>query len=522
MAINNTLSGYNAASATQPFQKLLGGLAAPAGPYKPPQLSSPLSTALTKASGASPNMSVYNPATVYKPPATATAKLPTSIVGSTSSTPKTVAPSDGGSTYQGVAITPGTDASNKNSSTGTGSSSSVTGLLTPPVPPSTQQQTGPSYSGLVSTILDRTAHPSQPVQDAYNAQQTANANLEHFRESVADTTKGIYSAPTSARVMQGRDAALQNANASKEAALGSQLTSATNLYNAAQTGQGQQLNALTSTLSQVGPQLGAYGQTYYNPLDPSSGGNASGITSGWASFLAGGGDPSQVPATVSSNPVLWQQTLQAAKQQNPSFDVNTALGQAASRQSNASTAGSTVLNTAAQGYQTTTQNYNQMTAVNSAAHTQSLNLKNILDKTGINASDPTLFNKGLNTLQRNFSSTDYASFTTALAELQNMYGQLLQTGGGTPTGNEQQALNVLNANSSASAISAAISQLEQASYAKLQAQYTQANGYLQQLQGGDQGGMSNAGAGTGGNSGTISTSIGNFVKDANGNWIVAK
>ena len=212
--------------------------------------------------------------------------------------------------------------------------------------------------------------------------------------------------------------------------------------------------------------------------------------------------------------------MQAAKQQNPSFDVNTALGQAASRQSNASTAGSTVLNTAAQGYQTTTQNYNQMTAVNSAAHTQATNLKNILDKTGINANDPTLFNKGLNTLQRNFSSTDYASFTTALAELQNMYGQLLQTGGGTPTGNEQQALNVLNANSSASAISAAIAQLEQASYAKLQAQYTQANNYLQQLNGG--GGSGGGSTGGGSTSGTISTSIGNFVKDANGNWVVAK
>jgi len=545
MAINNTVKSSN------PFADLFKGLASP-----PINTSSSGGISPFNLGGSTPKISPFNlggstpastalasklntPAPVVKAPTTSkTTSIPASPKAPSvdmSGVPASAiaALNAGGLSGNDLAMAQkaladhyASAGASSGSNTGSSSSAPVSGLLTPPTPPSsgfsgstTGTPTTPTYSGLVSTILDRASKSNQEVSDAFNNAATARDNLQKFRASVADATKGIYSAPTSARVMQGRDQALQVANASKEAALGSELTSAETAYNAALTGQGQQFNLLSSALNASQPTLGQYGQTFYNPLDPSSASSgANEIVTGWAQYLAGGGDPNQVPAAVSGNPVLWQQTLSAAKQQNPSFDVNTALGAAAGRQTNASTAGTAITSTAAQGYQTTTQNYNQMTAYNNAAHTQAGNLLNILNKTGINANNPTLFNKGVNTLQRNFSSTDYAAFTTALAELQNMYSQLLQTGGGTPSGNEQQALNVLNPNSSAAAIGAAVAQLEQAAYAKLQAQYNQANGYLQQLQGGGAG----AGAGGGSTGGTISTSIGNFVKDASGKWVPAK
>lgn len=124
----------------------------------------------------------------------------------------------------------------------------------------------PTYGGLVQTLTDRAQNLSPEVKQSYEQAQKYNENLGKFRTSVADTTKGIYSAPTSARVMQGRDQAVQLANAQKEAAIASQFEAASNLYGTATTGQGQQLTALGTAAGLAAPVQIAPGSTLASPI----------------------------------------------------------------------------------------------------------------------------------------------------------------------------------------------------------------------------------------------------------------
>lgn len=146
-------------------------------------------------------------------------------------------------------------------------------------------------------------------------------------------------------------------------------------------------------------------------------------------------------------------------------------------------AGATQQQTAAAGYSEATQAYNQLSAVNNAAHAQAQTVKDILARGGINEGIPD-YNRAVNQLSGRLGSENIAAFNTAIAEMQNMYSQILATGGGTPTGQEQTALMALNPNSSAAQINAAIAQLESAAYNKLKAQYDLAAQYQSNLGGG--------------------------------------
>lgn len=174
--------------------------------------------------------------------------------------------------------------------------------------------------------------------------------------------------------------------------------------------------------------------------------------------------------------------LQAAiLQQNPNANINALQAQAAAQASNVQQAGTAQTSTAASGYQQAVQTYQNMNTIYSAATGQASTLTSDLASTGINTSNLQDYNQAINSLSSRLGSTAITKIATDIAELQNTYSNLLSTGGGTPTGQEQQALSILNPNSSAAQINQALESLQAAAYPKLLAQYQQAQQYQSTL-----------------------------------------
>lgn len=152
--------------------------------------------------------------------------------------------------------------------------------------------------------------------------------------------------------------------------------------------------------------------------------------------------------------------------------------QGAGQQANISTQTTAGTDIARQGLGQMTQQYIDTTTAAEFAHQQAGAVADILNQTGLNNVSSTDYNKALNELKGRFSDVNFASLSTALTEAQIAYTNLLSTGGGTPTGREEQALSTLNINQSAAAINASIQELENAVARRLQSQY----GALQQYQ----------------------------------------
>lgn len=243
-------------------------------------------------------------------------------------------------------------------------------LATPQPAPSTGQDLG-SFKGLVSTTAN-TALSGSPDANNYSKEaadygagaipigQQAIDIAKQFGQKYADvgtagakfqagqlTTGTTPVAEGNAAITAQTTAAQQQALAEGETAALKGLDEQLTAQNQAQTGalgaagvsattRGQTLSTLGNLAGLVQPSTVTPGQAVFNPAtgEFTGGGDlgAGNIAQNWASFLAGGGDPNQVPASVSGNSVLWNQVLQGAKAQNPNFDVNTALGQASGRQ----------------------------------------------------------------------------------------------------------------------------------------------------------------------------------------------
>lgn len=259
----------------------------------------------------------------------------------------------------------------------------------------------------------------------------------------------------------------------------------------ANTAQSNVQSGLGAAGALAAPALGQYGQSYYNPLTGNSSSGASvqpndplyPVLQQYAQLYASG-QQSAIPSSITGNPVLNAQVLQMAQQSNPNFNVNTAEGQASAQQSNAATTGTLGTNTAAGGYTQAITTYQNMNTANTAAESQAQQVQQILASTGLNNAASNDYTKAINQLSGRLGSSNVTALNTAVTELQNVYGQLLNSAGNTPSGSEAQALAVLNPNSSAKQITAAIQQLQAAAYNKLSAQYQQAQTYYTATQGG--------------------------------------
>lgn len=456
------LSYSNTAPASSALSGLMSGL-------------SPSALANAKAKGIGSNLSIGSTGNVVASKSQPTKTTTSSSVTSSpalQTTPKaqsntsTAGTASAGS-YRGVNINPGSDADvmaqikaidaqqsapSVNLTTPTssmGSSSTSSSSSSSSKSKKSTEPVLPSFSGIVGDLAGIAKNGSPAVQ-------AANEALVKFNMSNADTTKDIYSSPTSARVMQGRNAQVQLANAAKQAALASGVTNAL-------TGQGQQItglgtaagyaqptqispgnvltNPLTGEAIASAPALGQYGQTYYDPMNPgSAGAGASALTSGWADYLAGGGDPSQVPATVSGNAVLWQQTLQAAKQKNPGFDVNSAMGAAQARQTTAGlTSGLAGSQANTEIVQKGKQEVANMEAALTTADQNVQNLLGIMQQSGINNYNLVPLNSIANKVRANLSDSAVLQYQTLLAGTRALLTSVFISRGLAPTDAAAQA-----------------------------------------------------------------------------------
>jgi hypothetical protein len=142
--------------------------------------------------------------------------------------------------------------------------------------PQPQQNTQQSIFQSVVGSLANPQASKQTVQ-AQKAYEKAVQNLQQFNQSAIDTKKGIYDAPTSARVMQGRDAAVQQANAETRAALQDAVGQQQEAIGFGQTQQSLNQQAQSAAAGFSAPQVTGFGQTAFNPLSGNFGGGSQGL-----------------------------------------------------------------------------------------------------------------------------------------------------------------------------------------------------------------------------------------------------
>lgn len=305
---------------------------------------------------------------------------------------------------------------------------------TPPQPPASRGL----FTDVVSSLAKKASGASDfskkaqtEYSDAVEAQKKLKGDIAE-RYAKIEGAYGGHGIPL--EFVQGREAQLRNLAASLESAASTEVAGKAAALGAGVSQQSAEQSGLASAAGYAQPQLGQPGQSYYNPLEGGSGGGADQIVSGWAQYLAQGGDPSQVPNTVSGNSVLWQQVLNQAKQANPGFDVNTALGAAGARQT---TAGMTA---PLAGAQANTQIINQgkqevatMEASLNTADQNVQNLATIMQQSGINNFNAVPLNNIANLVRANLSDGAVLSYQTLMAGTRALLTSVYISRGLAPT-----------------------------------------------------------------------------------------
>lgn len=325
----------------------------------------------------------------------------------------------------------------------------------------------PTYSGLVGDL-------SKLAKEGSSGFLAANSALTDFRKNAANYQADIYSAPTSARVMQGRGQAVQLANAQTDAALAAGVTNAL-------TGQGQQLTALQGAAGLAAPTAVSPGSVAINPLTgepiasaptqvpygtqfldpatglPMGGGAAAGgslnpiaAIPSYAQQVAGGGmSYDQAMAALGGNPAFAAELNAQIRAINPNFS-------AVQSNANAAVQGTTLQQTAQQSnaLQLASQNaYKALTLLN-----ESYNGLTGLQKTPI-----PLVNKGANLISSNLglNAAGTQQYQTAIQEARAAVSQVLSAVGNTPTYSESTAKAIIPDNAGPDQIASAIRTVEQ-------------------------------------------------------------
>lgn len=378
--------------------------------------------------------------------------------------------------YGGANGTP-TDTSNGTFTTPNGATVNGAGSIITPSP-----QNNPTFSGLVGSLVN-SANQNQ------NIGQQAQGIANQFAPQMAAITKGATGQIVGDKTTGTSPVGEGNAAIASSAAgsLLSGLSSAENAQLAALspqlTAQSQQQSGLTSAVNASQPNTASYGQTVFNPLTgqyENGGGLPAEVLQSYAQ-MAANGQYSAIPSSITSNPVLSAQLNAAAKAINPNYSPITSTAQGNAAASNVQSSGTAPTQAAAAGLQQATQQYVDANTAYTTAQQQANSLQQVLQKTGIN-SNPQFINQTINNLQNQLGSADYTSYITTLTELQQKYSNLLSSvGAQTPTVNGNQALTILNPNSTPVQINAAIDALNQAAFNTLQPLFAKIGTYAGQL-----------------------------------------
>jgi hypothetical protein len=172
---------------------------------------------------------------------------------------------------------------------------------------------------------------------------------------------------------------------------------------------------------------------------------------------------------------------QMAKAINPNYNPVVSSAQSASTASNVQTAGTAATNASNTGYSGAVQEYQNNNANYTALTGISSQVTGTLQNYA-NTGALTDYNAAVNSLQSHLSNPDYQKFVTAIGNAQASYQAILGSSGVTPTKADQDAVNALNPNSSASTIVAALNQLSADAHALIIVpSYQKVQNYKQQL-----------------------------------------
>lgn len=361
-------------------------------------------------------------------------------------------------------------------------------LQTPPAPKVQTTASAPApkplFPDIVTSLSGRATQPSTMTTSGMKAYDDAVKYQRDLKENISQQRADIYSDPVSARVMQGREAAVQQANLEK-------LTAAQEAVNQQQQqigfGQAQQTleqSALQQAGSLAQPVQVAPGSTL---VSPTGGEQVAGGLGGYVNYQTAEqvmGLISQYPdAGYAYNPSLTpQQNLQnaqAAIQASPTYQKGTygVPGQN-------TIAGAAQVQTAQQGFNQATIDYNNLYASFTNADALADNALNIMAQAGINPTDVRYANQTIGKVKRQLSSVQQQKFDTALQEARNAFGGIVASyGGSTPTDIGSAYNTLLSPDASFGAVAAAIEQLKEAGRTRLEAEYQKVSTYYSQLPG---------------------------------------
>ena len=293
------------------------------------------------------------------------------------------------------------------------------------IAPTVSQPTGP-YQSAVSGLVGMAGQPGAAYTNQMNTANDINAQLAQSRtqeaQALANNASPADQYGRSIEYQQGAGGILQNLFLNQQNALASQFQGATNLVNAANTQQGLQQSAYSSAAGLTTPQLGQYGQAYYNPYTAGQAGGGSGVSPSdpfYATLqnyaqMAANGQYAGIPSSITGNAVLNNQMNEMAKAINPNYNPVTSSAFSSS-----------------QGAQT--QQIATWTSAKQQASNLGANLTSLINSAGINPNDVNKLNTAVQTWATNTSSPQYATFHNLVADLSNTYAQVLTPSGGTVT-----------------------------------------------------------------------------------------
>lgn len=241
-AVNYNLQGVPNQKSTAPFPGANSPAVMQQG-FLPPQHSAPSTPvkSMTTADGTT---------TTYHAPVTKTTGTTSSgLLGATASaTPATPVPQTQAQPIPTAGITPQPQTSQ----------------------PNAPYQAGPDLASKLTVGLANFG-TSPAYTQAMGEYQKVAKQLEDLKAEEAGQTRAINQSGTWTNRALGEQGQANIANAAKEQALGQQLSSLGAVVGQANAQQGLQQGALTSAEGMAAPQLGAFGQGYYQPLNPQGG-----------------------------------------------------------------------------------------------------------------------------------------------------------------------------------------------------------------------------------------------------------
>lgn len=300
-------------------------------------------------------------------------------------------------------------------------------------PQNSTPSSAPSYPGLVSGLASFNPLANPQVSDAYKKAQDINQQIADSSKNEANAVATNRLNPIPIGDQTGREAVIQNQYLAQQNALASELEGQTNLFQGGLTGTGQQVTAQTNAAGLAAPQLAGFNQQSFNPLTGQFGASGSGTSA-----------LSQLPAQA-------QSAIQSYAQQIQNGAMTRA--DAESRLSAYGVAGTNALNEVlGTGFNTNASNASAGTtatgqqiqtaasATNSALDTLSVLFTSLnpLQTSGI-----PLSNSIANWIGEKFGQSALSQYKTNLADARSQLIGVLNSAGGTPTGNEATALQYL-------------------------------------------------------------------------------